>query len=100
MTFIWIQWLNTVDDMLWIASKNIQLFGQKRLKNLQGANMKIKTEIKIYLSYTFNSEEQEEAIQHFLESKGLKDLKYEKRKQVIKLLNRQSLLSLQGAQMM
>ena len=62
--------------------------------------MKIKTEIKIYLSYTFNSEEQEEAIQHFLESNGLKDFKYENTKVGYQIVESPVMLSLQGASMM
>ncbi|HIR23433.1 MAG TPA: hypothetical protein IAB32_06590 [Candidatus Scatosoma pullicola] len=42
--------------------------------------MKPKTEIKIYLGYTFKNNEQEEDIQRFLESHGLKDFKYRKPK--------------------
>ena len=42
--------------------------------------MKPKTEIKIYLGYTFKNNEQVEDIQRFLESHGLKDFKYRKPK--------------------
>ena len=40
--------------------------------------MKPKTEIKIYLSYTFKNNEREEDIKRFLESHGLKDFKYQR----------------------
>ena len=42
--------------------------------------MKPKTEIKIYLGYTFKNNEQVEDLQRFLESHGLKDFKYRKPK--------------------
>lgn len=40
--------------------------------------MKPKTEIKIYLSYTFKNNEREEDIKRFLESHGLNDFKYQR----------------------
>lgn len=49
--------------------------------------MKPKTEIKIYLNYTFKNNEQEEDIQRFLESHGLKDFKYYKAKVGYQMVN-------------
>ena len=49
--------------------------------------MKPKTEIKIYLGYTFKNNEQEEDIQRFLESHGLNDFKYYKAKVGYQMVN-------------